>query len=306
MSWKKKEDYANSVSHARMIRHLPVSIGVIGAGDVGRNLLLGLRLLGKGTIENLSFWEMNPNQAQRILHEVGVIRAFDDPLVPLSYEEDLSGCDVIVFAASGGVPPLGDEKKVDVRLLQYEANARILGEWIDKLESTGFTGLYFILSDPVDFLCQTAVECFSLPSQRVIGFGQGVMYARAAFYGGAQVHIYGPHGAGLWVANDPFNYDPLLSQELTQKTVVENVLIRGLGFKPFIAPAFTSGALSMLSYLRSESHYASHYIQDIYWGELFHPNKDTWHMEPLADERLFSDVLKTYERCRRDVRKLLD
>ncbi len=306
MIWKNKEEYSKSFSLAKMVTDLPVRIGIIGAGDVGRNLLLGLRLLGKDCLSELSFWEKNPFQAERVLHEVGVIRSVIDPLVPLYFEEDLSSNDIVVYAASGGVPPLGEEKQADVRLMQFGTNADILTHWVTTLESEGFNGLYFILSDPVDFLCQFAVESLGVSAERVIGFGQGVMYARAAFYGGEQVHIYGPHGAGLWVANDPLHYDPILSQELTKKTRVENIYIREIGFKPFIGPAFSSGALSMLSYIRSETHYASHFLGGIYWGEQYSPKDGYWHIEPINDDRLFTDILKTYERCERDVRQLLD
>lgn len=282
------------------------TIGVIGGGDVGRNLLLGLRLLGGDILTKICFYERSEAQAKRILHELGIIRTVSRDFPPLSFQEDLSKSDVIAFTASAGVPPLGEEKIGDVRLLQMGANARILKEWVQRLESSGFTGVYLIVSDPVDFLCRYASAELGIAPERIVGFGQGVMYARAAQYGGEQVHIYGPHGSGLWVANDPSNYDRELSLALTKKTREENILVRGLGFKPFIAPAFCSGALSILDFLRGKTHYACHAYRGIHWGELYHPAQSGWRIDRIHDEVLFEDVKATFERCREEYGEIND
>ena len=84
------------------------------------------------------------------------------------------------------------------------------------------------------------------------------MAARAAYHakkdgidfsGG---RVYGPHGADLIVANHPQNYDEALSARLTQETVTANLRVRELGFKPYIAPALSSAAVSLLRLVRGE------------------------------------------------------
>ena len=139
-----------------------------------------------------------------------------------------------------------------------------------------FKGLFLVVSDPVDLLCKTAFEMsenWLLPSQ-IAGFGQGVMYARAKYYADKletanfinEGRIYGPHGSELIVANSIENYNHKLSLELTELTIKANLKIRELGYKPYIAPAFSSGALSILSYLRGQMVYSSQYINGYYYG----------------------------------------
>ena len=63
---------------------------------------------------------------------------------------------------------------------------------------------------------------------------------------------FGPHGTGLFIANSIENYNEEISQELTHKTVTANLVMREIGFKPYVAPALSSGALSLLLTLRGE------------------------------------------------------
>ena len=122
---------------------------------------------------------------------------------------------------------------------------------------------------PVDQLCRAvflesnrdasgAFDAAGLLPEQVRGFGLGVMAARAAYHakkdgidfsGG---RVYGPHGADLIVANHPQNYDEALSARLTQETVTANLRVRELGFKPYIAPALSSAAVSLLRLVRGE------------------------------------------------------
>lgn len=51
---------------------------------------------------------------------------------------------------------------------------------------------------------------------------------------------FGPHGQDLVIADSIENYNDELSKELTQLTVTANLHMRAIGFKPFIAPAYSS------------------------------------------------------------------
>ena len=46
-------------------------------------------------------------------------------------------------------------------------------------------------------------------------------------------------------ANSIEHYDDALSRELTERVVQANLEMRRLGFKPYVAPALSSGALSL-------------------------------------------------------------
>ena len=82
-----------------------------------------------------------------------------------------------------------------------------------------------------------------------------------------------PHGRGrfvpgqdLVVADSIEHYNDELSKELTQLTVTANLHMRAIGFKPFIAPAYSSGAISLILTLRGEWHCGSVFLGGIYMG----------------------------------------
>ena len=75
-----------------------------------------------------------------------------------------------------------------------------------------------------------------------------------------------PHGTGLTIAYSIVHYDEELSQELTHLTVTANLKMREIGFKPYVAPALSSGALSLLLTLRGEWHCGSVFLDGVYMG----------------------------------------
>lgn len=128
-------------------------------------------------------------------------------------EEQLFACDVFVFCASRGVPPVS-ETKMDVRMAQYEANAGLVELYAKKAVAAGFRGLFAVVSDPVDPLC-LAAEAAGLNPARIKGYGLGVMNARAAYYAKKDARFasfltegaaFGPHGSDLVIRQQP---DPL-------------------------------------------------------------------------------------------------
>ena len=77
---------------------------------------------------------------------------------------------------------------------------------------------------------------------------------------------FGPHGEDLVLANSVSDYDDALSRELTEKVAHANLEMRRMGFKPYVAPAFSSGALSLLSCLRGQWHYSSAFLGGVFMG----------------------------------------
>ena len=114
-----------------------------------------------------------------------------------------------------------------------------------------------------------------LRPEQVQGYGLGVMNARAAYYAKqderfaaflTEGRTYGPHGADLVAANSIEHYDDALSRELTERVVQANLEMRRLGYKPYAAPALSSGALSLLCLLRGEWHYSSVFDGRVFMG----------------------------------------
>ena len=248
------------------IRKPKLRMTLVGLGDVGGTLLTALKLLGD-EISEIGVYDPNEALCRRYELELNQVLDRPEPRIVLRDPEALFDCDVFLFTASRGVPPLGAAG--DVRMAQLEKNRDMLKAYSAQARAARFSGLFCQISDPVDQLAR----CVFLQSNRdevgtydfrgllpeqIVGFGLGVMQARGAYMARAlgltcpNLRAYGPHGADLVVANDPRNYDPERSEELTRLSVQANHEVRALGFKPYIAPALSSAALSVLGLLRGE------------------------------------------------------
>ena len=243
-------------------------VHVLALGDVGSTLTLALRLCGGDAIETIGIRDLDERVVERFETEFNQItmpldyRAFP-PVLPVG-EEDLFACDAFVFCASRGVPPV-EAGNIDVRMAQLERNAELVRSGAGAAAAAAYRGEFFIVSDPVDPLCKAALQA-GLAPQQIQGFGLGVMNGRAAYYARRDSRFaryleegraFGPHGEDLVIADSVFAYDDALSRQLSRLAAHSNRATRALGFKPYIAPAVSSGALSILENLRGHWHYSS-------------------------------------------------
>lgn len=249
------------------------TIHILALGDVGSTLLTGLKLLGGDQIDTIGIYDVNPDVMTRYEYEMNQTSfpfAYDTfPTVKILDEKDLFNCDAFIFCASKAVPKV-DTKVDDVRMVQYEANKAIVGHYAQLAGERGFKGLFAVVSDPVDPLCKAALFSSSLRGYQIQGFGLGVMNSRAAYYAKrdekftsflTEGRSFGPHGQDLVIANSIGHYDDSLSKELTKLTVEANLKTREIGFKPYIAPALSSGAISILLTISGAWHYSSNYLE---------------------------------------------
>ena len=264
-------------------------VNVVGLGDVGGTLITGLRLLGGDCISSIGIYDRDENKIKRWHFECGQILSpameISHPdIVPLT-ENELFDCDMFVFCVSVGVPEVGKEVQ-DVRLVQFKGNANIIGYYAKAARNNNFKGIFAVVSDPVDLLCKAAFEESNrntegkmdyegLSPEQIRGYGLGVMNARAAFYAKqqqasehylAEGRAFGPHGEGLIIADSIENYNDELSNYLTEKTKKANLDIRSYGFKPYIAPALSSGTLSLIATIKGDWHYSANFIGGTYMG----------------------------------------
>ena len=294
-------------------------VHLLALGDVGSMVLTALKLLGGDCITELGIYDVNEAVCRRWeseLNQAAYPWAYDAlPEVVILKEEELFDCDVFVFCASKGIPPVGSDIK-DVRMAQFEANRELISLFAKKARMDGFKGLFAVVSDPVDPLCKAAFLASNenmegqfdgkglLPEQ-IQGYGLGVMNARAAYYAKQDARFasfltegraYGPHGENLVIANSIEHYDDALSRELTRLAVEANLRTRELGFKPYVAPAISSAAISILLTLRGEWHYSSNFLGGVYMGCKNRTTEYGLEMEALPlPEALFSRIEKAYQ-----------
>ena len=288
-------------------------VTLAGLGDVGGQLLTALKLLGE-EIREIGIYDPNGKLEDRYLLELNQILEKEEPRIVKREPDRLFDCDLFLFTASRGVPPVGTSG--DVRMIQFEKNREMLKSYARQARDTGFRGLFCQISDPVDLLARSVFlessrnetgefDFQGLLPEQVIGFGLGVMKARADFMSrrlGADcpdLRAYGPHGAGLVIANSPLEYDEKLSMELTRLTVGANLEVRELGFKPYIAPAVSSACLSVLHLIRGEVFYGAVPMGGVYFGCRSERNGG---FEPVRED-LHPDLLKRIEAAWEALRK---
>lgn len=264
-------------------------VHIVAMGDVGGTLLIGLSLLGGDCIGEIGIYDFNQALCQRWEHEINQIAypwAYDRlPTVTVLEQPQLFQCDVFVFCASKAIPPVGAAVQ-DVRMAQLEANSAIISQYGQLARQAQFQGLFAVVSDPVDPLCQRVWAASNrdtagnwdgkgLRPEQVQGYGLGVMNSRAAYFAKqdsrfqqflTEGRAYGPHGQKLVIADSIPHYNQERSLELTKKAVEANLEVRALGYKPYIAPALSSAAISILLTLRGQWHYSSNFLGGIYMG----------------------------------------
>ena len=266
-----------------------VRVNLLALGDVGSTLAIGLRLMGGDVIASIGVCDLRPGVPRRWefeLNQINLPGGYDQlPPVEIVDVEHVFDCDVFLFCASRYVPDT-EVKTGDVRMAQYERNRGLAALYGRMAREKSFRGLFCVVSDPVDPLCRTVLlesnrdedgtlDFRGLFPHQVRGFGLGVMNARAAYYAKKDPRFidfltngrtFGPHGEDLVVANSISHYDDAISRELTALTAHANLEMRSLGFKPYVAPALSSGALSLLLCLRGQWHCSSVYLDGVFFG----------------------------------------
>lgn len=285
-------------------------VNILALGDVGSTMLIGLKLLGGNSIESIGIYDRSSEKISRWEYEMNQTSyPMEFDLLPEVYKIDknqLFDCDMFVFCASKGVPPVGSEG-IDVRMVQFQENAMLIKEYAIMAAENNFKGIFAVVSDPVDLLCATVLKesKYKLAPEQIKGYGLGVMNARAAYY--AKKHnkfssfltegrAYGPHGNDLVIANSIENYDDELSKELTKLAVEANLEVRKTGFKPYIAPALSSAAISIILTLEGKWHYSSNFLGGVFMGAKNRNLPTGLEIEKVnMCDKLFNRIYHSYE-----------
>ncbi len=264
-------------------------VNIVGLGDVGGTLLTGLKLLGGNYIKSIGIYDKNIKAIKRWELEANQIffpfTAQKFPEVCQVKEEKIFNCDMFIFCATVGVPSLGEEQE-DVRMKQFEGNSKIISDYARKAREKSFKGIFAIISDPVDLLCKGVFltsnkdtsgefDFKGLAADQIRGYGLGVMHARAVYYSKQNLgtakydregRAFGPHGQGLVIANSLKKYDESLSEILTDQTVKANLEVRKTGFKPYVAPALSSGSYPLIATISGKWHYSATFMGGVFMG----------------------------------------
>ncbi|WP_373898981.1 lactate/malate family dehydrogenase [Haloimpatiens sp. FM7315] len=294
-----------------------ININVVGLGDVGGTLITGLRLLGRECIDTIGIYDTDTNKVKRWNLECNQISSIskdvDFPEIIPKSEEELFDCDLFVFCVSIGVPKVGEEKG-DLRISQFKGNSKIIDYYANLARENNFKGIFSVVSDPVDLLCKRAFEYSNknkegkwdfkgMAPEQIRGYGLGVMHGRALYYSKdiapeykIEGRAFGPHGKGLIIANSINNYNDSLSLLLTEKTKNANIEVRKTGFKPYIAPSLSSGAISLIDTIKGNWNYSANFLGGTYLGCKNKISPSGLELETLDfHKKLFERLTSTYE-----------
>ena len=295
-----------NVNHPRWEERLGMNftrgsrIHIAGLGDVGGTLLMGLRALGGPCVREIGIFDLDNKKMDRWVYEANQIyspNVDSFPIVKPIGQNDLFHCDIFIFSVAKATPSL-DQTNKDVRMAQYHENGEIIRRYANMARGREFKGLFAVVSDPVDQLALLAYQESNLNEngefdyaglfpEQVKGYGLGVMNARARYYAGRasgnksnvdELRVFGPHGKGLVVANSIENYSHSESIWLTEKTLNANLDVRATGFKPYVAPAFSSACYPILDTIQGNWHYSTVYLDGVYFGcrNRSHPFGSQW------------------------------
>ena len=312
-AWEERQRYWEHWMRKKKRVHL------LALGDVGSTVLIGLKLLGETCIEEIGICDLDENVCKRWeceMNQTAFPWEYDRlPEVKIVDTGHLFDCDLFIFCASRGIPPVGSAVK-DVRMAQFEANRTIVGHYGKMARQKGFQGVFAVVSDPVDPLCKAAFlasnededgnfDARGLLPEQIQGYGLGVMNARAAYYAKQDARFtqfltegraYGPHGQDLVIADSIAHYDDALSRELTRKTVEANLRTRELGFKPYVAPALSSAAISLILTMEGKWHYSSNFLGGVYMGSRNRYTMGGLEIESVPlPEKLYERLEQAYE-----------
>lgn len=313
-------EYGNWQQSLSVLESKKWNVNIAGLGDVGSTLITGLRMSGDDCINQIGIYDLDKNKINRMLFEGNQIyEAFSEKAFPeiieLS-EEDIFNCDMFVFCVTAGVPPIGTPHG-DVRMIQYENNKKIITHYAKLARKSHFNGIFAVVSDPVDQLCKAALIASNtnatgiydnqgLVPEQIQGYGLGVMNARAVYYSKQNNlapyyeksgRAFGPHGEGLVIADSIDDYNNDISLLLTEKAKTANLKVRDTGFKPYIAPALSSGSLSLLNTIRGKWHYSSTYMGNAFIGAKNRFNNTGLEVEQIKlNFELKCRLSTTYER----------
>ena len=160
-------------------------VNILALGDVGMTMLTGLLLLGGDVISDIGIMDIRLENLERLemeMNQVGYPFGIKSlPPVHIVTEDTLFDCDLMIFCASKGIPPL-ESDITDVRMAQLEANRKIIAHYAGLARTAEYKGMIAVVSDPVDNLAAAFLDSSGLEPWQIHGYGLGVMNKRAEYY----------------------------------------------------------------------------------------------------------------------------
>lgn len=149
---------------------------IVGTGNVGASL--GYCLVNQRTaVSELVLVDINEQDAEGEAMDLRDTLAVSPSYIKIhagSYQ-DAGDCDIIVITA--GVPQKPGESRMDL----LKKNASIFKDMISQIMDTGFSGIFIVITNPMDVMTYLTQKYSGLPPEQVIGSGTILDSARLRF-----------------------------------------------------------------------------------------------------------------------------
>ena len=182
---------------------------IVGTGNVGASVAYSM-INQRTSVNELVLTDINAEDAVGEALDLNDALAVAPSFMKITAGDysDAKDCDIIVITA--GAPQKPGETRMDL----LSKNAQIFKEMIAKIMESGFSGIFLVVTNPMDVMTYLTWKYSGLPSEKVIGSGTVLDSARlrrrVAEYlhvNPKSVHAYqiGEHGDtefALWSSAD--------------------------------------------------------------------------------------------------------
>ena len=149
---------------------------IVGTGNVGASL--GYCLVNQRTaVSELVLVDINTEDAEGEAMDLRDTLAVSPSYMKISAGsyQDAGDCDIIVITA--GAPQKPGETRMDL----LKKNAAIFKDMISQIMDAGFSGIFIVVTNPMDVMTYLTQKYSGLPPEQVIGSGTVLDSARLQF-----------------------------------------------------------------------------------------------------------------------------
>ncbi len=182
---------------------------IVGTGNVGASIAYSI-VNQRTPINELVLTDINAEDAVGEALDLNDAIAVAPSFVKITAGDysDAKDCDIVVITA--GAPQKPGETRMDL----LNKNAKILKEMIEKIMESGFSGIFLVVTNPMDVMTYLTWKYSGLPSEKVIGSGTVLDSARLRRRIAEYLHVHprsihayqvGEHGDtefALWSSAD--------------------------------------------------------------------------------------------------------
>ncbi|MBR3233701.1 L-lactate dehydrogenase [Candidatus Saccharibacteria bacterium] len=149
---------------------------IVGTGNVGASV--GYCLVNQRTaVSELVLTDINMEDAEGEAMDLRDTLAVSPSYMKISSGtyKDASDCDIIIITA--GAPQKPGETRMDL----LKKNAAIFKDMVGQIMESGFSGIFIVVSNPMDVMTYLTWRYSGLPSEQVIGSGTILDSARLRY-----------------------------------------------------------------------------------------------------------------------------